>query len=442
MKLISFVAALGVTMSACSQTTPIWSDDEAKAIREYWQSRVIAKSADAHVVRLTVEGSVWLWDYNKKRGKQKGPPSQVPSAANAQEQIWEKWIDAKVAYDRSMAQVEADKINKVVWNPVVALDPGPPPADLVELFGPPPIFASAVRPEITTVTIEDQILTYTDNVDMRPRYAYYRFNNGVMSAGTRMKTMPKEELNSLLKAAGINESQSKVLKAVSLLEGGFDSVNTYDTGYVSIGFIQFAALKEGGHSLGQTLLQYKKDDIDGFNQDFRKFGLEVTDNGLLVAHDIGKKETRIGPDANSQIIRDKWLTAAFQRAGQRTGYRLAQLKTAMRMYWPLNDQINVILNGKATPVRVGDIFRSEAGAAVLLDRKVNTGSFGQLSEIVQTLIDVKKMKSVGDISAFESLLVECLYYRFNPTKDNELGKPKPCSMIPEVLNKAGRAAKK
>ncbi|MFY7807506.1 MAG: hypothetical protein ACOVSV_00815, partial [Fimbriimonadaceae bacterium] len=83
-----------------------------------------------------------------------------------------------------------------------------------------------------------------------------------------------------------------------------------------VGLIQFATLKEGGHSLGQVMLRMKQEDPEEFRTHFRKFGLDVTDNGLLMAADLESGATRIGPEANQQIIEDKQLIAAFQRAGR------------------------------------------------------------------------------------------------------------------------------
>jgi hypothetical protein len=425
-----------MTTTACAQTQ-VWTDAERKEIQKYWmtQGRYNAVSQPTYVVRLTTDGSLWLWEYNRKRGKSKGPPSQVPTAANEEEAAWEKWIDTKVAFDRYNAGVEAARRSNTSYAAVVVSDPGRAPLDLVEKFGEPPRFANAVQPINHTVRFDDVTLNYQDNVDMRPRYAYYRFEDGVMAAGTRMKSLPSSEVDSVLVAAGITESEARVLKAVSLLEGGFDSVNTYDTGFVSVGFIQFASLKDGSHSLGQTLLQYKRDDPAAFADDFRRFGVEVDANGNMIALDATCLVERVGADANRQIIRDKWLIGAFQRAGQRTPYRLAQLRVAKRMYWPLGDSVTVKFGGKDTTFTLGQIFRSEAGTAVLLDRKVNTGGYGPLRDVLQAAIEAKGLRTLEDLQRYEALFVECLWYRYNPSKDDTLAKPKECEMVATVVKR-------
>jgi hypothetical protein len=43
--------------------------------------------------------------------------------------------------------------------------------------------------------------------------------------------MSPEELNRIFAASGLTPVEARVMRAVSLLEGGFDSINTYDTGF-------------------------------------------------------------------------------------------------------------------------------------------------------------------------------------------------------------------
>ena len=78
--------------------------------------------------------------------------------------------------------------------------------------------------------------------------------------------MPDARLKALFAAAGFTGSEQRVMKAVSRLEGGFDSVNTYDTGFVSIGFIQFITEGEGKGSLLEVLQQEKADQTDAVCQ--------------------------------------------------------------------------------------------------------------------------------------------------------------------------------
>src|SRR2546421_3288125 len=190
---------------------------------------------------------------------------------------------------------------------------------------------------------------------MRTKYPSYRFPQGVMSAGTPVKSLPPEEIDGLFQQAGIPDTAQHVMKAVSMLEGGFDSINTYDTGYVSVGLIQFACLSKGSGSLGSVLLREKLDDLQAFNEDFRSYGLDVSTSGSLVALDIDSGITREGAAAARQIINDKRLIAVFQHAGKQSkAFRIAQLRVAMDAYYPANDMVTVNANGQRITGRVND----------------------------------------------------------------------------------------
>src|SRR4030095_8333167 len=114
--------------------------------------------------------------------------------------------------------------------------PGPiPPGLLVAVRNPPPL-ANAVVPLPPTVAFDDgDSYAYNDNVSLRPRYAYYRFPQGTVAYGTALRDMPEAELAALFAAAGMSPSEQRIARAVSRLEGGFETINTYDTGFVSVG---------------------------------------------------------------------------------------------------------------------------------------------------------------------------------------------------------------
>lgn len=414
---------------------PAFAEDERHRIMAFWaEPGRYAADAPADTarkgvwqVRLTPAGSVWLWGLTK--GK-KVPPTQNATSP------WEAWIAAKVRHDRWEALRTAraanhdamgrDDLPKPDANTPLEEppSPGPIPRDLLSALGPCPQMAEAVAPLQHTVAFDDVTLVYQDNTRMNPRYAYYRFPAGVDSAGVPVKSMAPEAIDAIFKGAGIAEGPARVMKAVSILEGGFESVNTYDTGYVSVGFIQFASLKEGGGSLGAVLKGFKTADPLGFAADFHRFGVEVDDAGHLVVVDPTSGSIAIGPDANARIIEDKRLIAVFGRAGEKSpGFRAAQVRAAKAIYWPSEDHVNVTLNGVVTPVRVGDLVTSEAGLATLFDRKVNTGHVDVLGDAASRIAAAQGLTTVEDLAKYEKTLVTLVRYRKDYLSDSTLSQP-------------------
>jgi hypothetical protein len=246
----------------------LFTDAERAQIAAYWNApgRVsvqappdVAKSG-LWQVRLTPDGSLWFLKYQIAIGAAKAPPTQDPSTLPATG-AWKTWVDAKLVYDRWQAKAIADSANSAfhVGKPATSITappapPGPIPADLQAACGDPPPFANAVTPMQTTITFDDNdTYNYLDNIKLPPSYAYYRFPQGTDTDGTALRNMTDAELIPLFAAAGFNESEQRIARAVSKLEGGFDAVNTYDTGFVSIGFIQFITAVDGKGSLLEVL---------------------------------------------------------------------------------------------------------------------------------------------------------------------------------------------
>ena len=289
----------------------------------------------------------------------------------------------------------------------------------------PPDFAAAVVPNQYLVKFADgSTIKVADNPPMRANFPSYRFPQGVMSAGVQVKTMPQAELDELFQAAGVSASEQRVMKAVSLLEGGFDSVNTYDNGFVSVGLIQFACLSTGSGSLGAVLVREKQNDPSAFENDFHQYGLDVTDQAALVALDIETGDELTGNAAARQIINDKRLVAVFQHAGQTSrAFRLAQIEVAKSQYYPASDVVTVVLSGSPVAVKVSDVMRSEAGLATLMDRKVNTGKIDPFASVLSAVASTYSCGSVADLAAHEKEIVLACKFRKDYTLDATLSQP-------------------
>ena len=429
---------LGLTLLAApAARAASFTDAEREAVVRYWYvpgRSVTALPDDAAKagpvqVRLTTEGSAWLWRYQRAvAGPGKLPPT-VDLTASVPHPDWETWVRAKLESDRWQAQNSADTANGafgiVPSAPGVPPPaPGPIPTTLLQEVGAPPPFAGAVTPLVHVVTFDDgQVYRLPDHAVLRPRYAYYRFAQGVVSYGRQLREMTDAELDPLFAGAGLNPFEQRVMKAVSKLEGGFDAVNTYDTGFVSIGFIQFTTGENGTGSLLEVLAREKTDAPDDFQRDLRRFGIDV-DAGTLVIVDPGTGAELRGRDAVQKVIDEPRLVAAFQRAGQTsTAFRVAQIKVAKSHYWALEDPLTVTVNGEMLQGKVSDVIRSEAGAATLFDRKVNRGSVAPLADVIAKVMTDHNLKTLADAAAYEREIVAAVKYRTDFLAESSLAQP-------------------
>ncbi len=431
------LVGLGMTMGAANANRA-FSSEERQRVVNFWKEpgRYAISAPKNHMatglwqVRATPEGSLWLRQYSQARGLGKTAPTAIPAVQNADQKAWETWLNARIALDRANAALEArkrnvDQLGVTMPQLVDAPDPGPAPDNLVRLVAPLPVFAEAVTPMLHTVVFEDGTThAWQDHPDMRPRFEYYRFRQGVMDGGNSMKRMPESDLVALLTKAGLDSKVRNVFGVVSLLEGGFDSINTYDTGFVSVGFIQFAALSEGGGSLARVLRRQKQDDPESFQRDFARYGVNVTPDALLAVIDPATGAERIGPDANKAIIDDKRLIAVFQRAGRLSeANRIAQLRVARDEYYPDNESLLVTVDGRILAGKVGEIIRSEAGMATLMDRKVNTGKLGPIITVLERIARSNKLQSFGEFAKFEREIIQGVKWRKDYLADSTLSQP-------------------
>lgn len=427
-------AAAGIFALSSAPQASIWTPEERAGIVQFWhapgrytvQPWSKASAEGLFQTALSPDGSAWFLQYQKALGAAGAPPTIDVSAAEGPFARWEKWVQAKLAHDRASAQRLCDAANGRPSTIEIPPDPGPIPSDLLAATSNPPAFAAAVARFDHTIRFEDgETITYTDNLTFshRPRYAYFRFPQGTVAYGPQLKDMPEEDLRSLFAAAGFSQREQRIARAVSILEGGFETVNTYDTGYVSVGFIQFVTLDNGEHSLTEVLLDMKQRTPGDFEQDFRRFGIDVSapKNLWVLDPDTGAELT--GKQAVMKLVGDKRLTAVFQRAGRRTAFRVAQIRTAKAHYWPEDDMVEIPIEGGVLKARVGDIVRSEAGVATLFDRKVNRGHIRPFTEVCAKLAQLHHLTLLDHFQAYEPEIVAALKYRKDFLADPGLSQP-------------------
>lgn len=406
------------------QDTPLWNDPDRQAVMDYWGKAgryTVVSAGIPDRMNVTVAGSTWYWGYSR----------QLPSQPAAVQTEWQNWVNARIAAEK--AGIEASLKNATPNEPTVPSNEKMPES-LRTALGDSPLFYEKTRPLKYTVTFDPADhptpFVYVDNIpfaDRKAYYQYYRSTNGVIKVGKKVRDYTgedKKKLDTLFQSVGRTESEGKVLLAVSALEGGFEAINTYDTGFVSIGLIQFITAKDGTGSLGAVLGRYKQDDFAGFRDDFHRFGIDVTPEMTVAVVDPATGVEKRGEAAVHAIIDDKRLTAIFERAGQHDGFRKAQVVVARERYWPGEDTVSAMVGGTQQSVRVSDIVKSEAGMATLMDRKVNRGNIRMINDVATQLITKYKLTSLQDLTQHERELTQMMKFRADFLADASLTQPK------------------
>ena len=332
-------------------------------------------------------------------------------------------MDAKFAHDRW----EAAQLAGASPADLEPTFPGVIPDSLLRVAGDPPPLSSALVPKRYVIALDNgPPLTYTAPIAAPPRYPSYRFAEGVISGGASLKGMPAGEIDELMQAAGLTPFEAHVIGAVSRLEGGFDAVNTYDTGYVSVGFLQFITAAGGDGSLASVLEAEKAARPADFARDFHVRGIDVTPAGIFAVVDPATGAELTGPEAVQKTIHDPRLVAAFQAAGRGSrAFRIAQIQTAKRSYYPAADPISVTMpNGTVMQGRIGDILHSEAGLATAFDRKVNTGHAApEVAASAASVMAAHGLTTLSGLAPYEREVIAALKYRADFLADKSLTQP-------------------
>lgn len=422
----------------------VFTEAEAKAISEKWKTQGAYKVSDANTQEPTKE---WiLWRREAKRFVKKN----LAKLTQAENDEIQKWLQRFEAY-------EIWQLRQTGVAPEV---PGAAPHKLSEAVGrapPSPAFEKVTKHEITMPDGSTKV-TYKDH-PVANDYEYLRDNTGVGRGGQKLKN--RKDIEEQFAKAGItDESQKRVLRAVSEVEGGFEAVNTYDTGFVSVGIIQFITGENGKGSLAEMLRKTKAADASQFATYFHNLGIDVDKNGVVVV-DPETGAVLHGSDAVSAIIRDKRLTAIFEQAGlNSSACQTAQMKTSVEKYYAANfafQDIKVALftgggeskyfygskalskaqakakkvGGDATATELpaisgkyGDLYQSEAGRAALMDKWVQYGSgTKKFNKGIVPLLEKHQITTVEELAKIERELIPLVQNRIEVLERSDLSQP-------------------
>lgn len=250
-----------------------------------------------------------------------------------------------------------------------------------------------------------------DHVATPLLYEGFLRSKGVRHYGPRIREISPEDWNALTVRAGLSRKEARVLRLVSELEGGFESLNTYDTGGASVGLIQFASLLKGTGSLADLLLEFKSRDPEQFQEFIGRYGINAeAERGILAQNDHGAWLQ--GPAAVELIADDPTRSAVFIRAGRLSeAFRMAQLRLAIRMYYPEERVVRLAIGGKDVFCQIGSIIKSEAGLANLMEAFVHKGSFRRFVDAANQVIERRSVKKIESLGMHEHEILDMCIHR-------------------------------
>lgn len=165
--------------------------------------------------------------------------------------------------------------------------------------------------------------------------------------------------------AGVSASATRVLKAMSVNEGRFEAINSYDGCHISFGILQWTAgLAADEGELAALLAVAKAMDADAFQDCFGRYGLDTAaaagaSTGGLILDGAPLRTT-----AQKDVLRSAAWAYRFWRAGHHASIRLTEFQHAARR----------IERARRQPFagrHVSDWLTSEYGVALILDEHVN-----------------------------------------------------------------------
>jgi hypothetical protein len=393
-------------ISAALDLLLMWSDADATAIGNRYTTSGTYTVTETGDVRQTHEYAAW-----RKRAVNalKNKPAAEKTAGNA-------WLGAHEAHEEWVLRGSTPP------EPAAA---GALPAAFTAIGSPPTPSMRKVHRYDITLPGSTTAFSYRDD-PVAPSYQYLINDTGVGRAGTKLSN--RTDAAAIFTAAGITDATvRKVMTKVSSHEGGLEAVNTYDTGYISIGFIQFTTGADGTGSLIRVLREMRTSNATEYDTYFHSMGIDVDDVALTVV-DPATGAIRRGGDAVRAVMDDKRLTAVFQRAGTDSrAFQAAQVKRAHDEYYHGPQSFTVTQSSVTITGTYGDVLTSEAGKTAMMDRAVQRGVGGARNKFRDACKAViaahPTVTTLAQLAAYEIEIIPSLVNRIQVLTETDLTQP-------------------
>jgi len=177
----------------------------------------------------------------------------------------------------------------------------------------------------------------------------------------------------VLSDAGLHPEHARALSRVSRMEGYFDSINAFDRGIFSFGFVQFAGSAEHGGALNRLMGRVKSRQPLLFEKIFQSAGLDYEGGVALVADEEG---TWLAVDACWQYIRaTPPLYGPFIQAGREPLLALEQIGLAAALFVQPTLEAPLEIPGMPT-ARFQDLLVTEGSLALAIALSISQGVEG------------------------------------------------------------------
>ena len=416
----------------------IYSKEQASAVQDTWKK---GASTTTDTFPETKAYAAWKRQATNVIAKMKASKDKATATGAGTLAAWITSFEARQQWllDTSNGKEPADA-------GVVPVELSGATVGKGKTLGSPPASPFTLRHQYD-VTLPDKTTYQYKDVIAPPKYLTHA--TGVNKEGTPLSSWKAKDIDALFDEAGVKDvDQRKAILRVSAKEGGFNAINTWDTGFVSVGAIQFTTGPDGNYNIAKLLQTAKTADAGGFDTYFRNLGIDVEPGpqGTVVVVDPDSGAVKRGADAVLAIINDKRLTAVFEHAADNwQKYLVAQIWTAVQQYWIADKTFTIKVDATTTLTGTfGDVLKSEAGRTALLDRAVQNGPGGArktFEDECAKLAKVYHLKTLDELSAYEVFVIFAVQNRIPVLEDSALSQPPAAPVGDFVVPDAGGSTK-
>ena len=156
-------------------------------------------------------------------------------------------------------------------------------------------------------------------------------------------------------------------RPISELEGGFDTINTYDKATLTWGFVQWTGGSKSDLVKAMTII--KEQFPDGFARAFQKYGVDIEGKNLVITMPDGTRFE--GDEAAEAIMKNPKLGAAMVHAGRDPDVQKGEVKAGEEI--EIDTALSKMIKIGDKEVATRTIVTSEYGVGLLANTFVHSG---------------------------------------------------------------------